>query len=114
MILILVFIWMMMMLFVVKFVVVMLGMLVVIILAQENAWLWVCWKWPNEQGGGDVVFMMEYVVLDVVYVVVCVGFDGLDHGEVWEIFGACGRLEWWWCGDDLGCVKWYGCCGCCC
>ena len=32
--------------------------------------------------GGDVVFVMDYVVLDVVYGVICVGCDGVSCGEV--------------------------------
>ena len=42
----------------------------------------VCGKWPSEQGGGDVVFMVVYGVLDVVCVVICVGFVGENYGEV--------------------------------
>ena len=50
--------------------------------------------WPNGGGDGDVVFVVDLVVLGVVYVVICDGFDGENHGEVWMIFGICGRLEW--------------------
>ena len=35
--------------------------------------------------GDDVVFCVVKVVLDVVIVVICVGFDGGNHGEVWVI-----------------------------
>ena len=55
--------------------------------------------------GGDVVLVLFMLFLMVVIDVICCCSDGLDHGEVLEIFGACGRLEWWWCGDDFGCVK---------
>ena len=41
---------------------------------------------------GDVVFVVACVVFDVVCDVICVGFDGEDHGEELEIFGAFGRL----------------------
>ena len=38
--------------------------------------------WPNEGGGGDVVFVVDYVVIDVVCVAICVGCDGGNCGEV--------------------------------
>ena len=38
--------------------------------------------WPNGEGGDDVVFVVDYVALDVVIVVICVGCDGGNHGEV--------------------------------
>ena len=41
--------------------------------------------WPNGDGGVDVVFVADYVALDVVMVVICVGWDGGNHGEVLEI-----------------------------
>ena len=38
--------------------------------------------WPNGGGGMDVVFVVDLVVLGVVYVVICVGCDGVSCGEV--------------------------------
>ena len=38
--------------------------------------------WPNGGGGMDVVFVVDLVVLGVVYVVICVGCDGVSYGEV--------------------------------
>ena len=46
----------------------------------------VCCCWPNGEGGVDVVFVVDYVVIDVVFVVICVGCDGGNHGEVLVIF----------------------------
>ena len=43
--------------------------------------------WPNGGGEGDVVFVVDCVVFDVVIVVICDGFDGENHGEVWMVFG---------------------------
>ena len=37
--------------------------------------------------------MMDYVVLGVVYVVICVGFVGENYGEVLVNFVMCGRME---------------------
>ena len=45
--------------------------------------------WPNEGGGVDVVFVVDYVVIDVVFIVICVGCDGGNHGEVLS----CRRLD---------------------
>ena len=95
-ILILVFKWMMVMLFVVKFVVVVLGMMVVIFWFKERSWLCVWLFWPNGGGDGDVVFVVDCVVLDVVIVVVCVGCDGEKHGEVLVKFWWCDRMKWCW------------------
>ena len=69
---------MMMMLFVVKFVVVMLGMMVVIFWCKESVGLCVCEDGPNGGGDGDVVFVVDCVVYDVVIVVVCVGQGGKE------------------------------------
>ena len=44
--------------------------------------------------GGDVIFVVDYVVIDVVCVAICVGFVGENHGEVLANFGIEGRLEW--------------------
>ena len=55
--------------------------------------------WPNEGGGVDVVFVVEYVVIDVVFVVICVGCDGGNHGEVLVILVCVAG----WGGDDEGC-----------
>ena len=33
-------------------------------------------------GDGDVVFVVDYVVIDVVIVAICVGCDGVSHGEM--------------------------------
>ena len=82
----------MLLLFVLIFVVVMLIISVVNFWCQENLWLCVSEGWPNEGGDGDVVFVVEHVVIDVVYVVICVGFVGENHGEVLMIFG--GVAEW--------------------
>ena len=41
-----------------------------------------CVGWPNGDGGVDVVFVVDYVALDVVIVDICVGCDGGNHGEV--------------------------------
>ena len=41
-----------------------------------------CRVWPSGGGDGDVVFVVDCVVLDVVIVVVCVGCDGVGCGEV--------------------------------
>ena len=51
----------------------------------------VCGVWPSGDDDGDVVFVVDYVVLDVV---ICVGFVGENHGEVLVNFGIGGRLEW--------------------
>ena len=32
--------------------------------------------------GGDVVFVVDYVVIGVVCVAICVGCDGVSHGEM--------------------------------
>ena len=42
----------------------------------------VCGKWPSGGDGGDMVFVVDDVVLDVVCVAICVGCDGEKHGEV--------------------------------
>ena len=54
---------------------------------------------PNGGGGSDVVFVVDYVVIDVVCVVVCVGCDCENHGEVLVMLflvagwsGGCGVL----------------------
>ena len=39
-------------------------------------------KWPNGGGESDVVFVVDCVVFDVVYVVNCDGCDGVSCGEV--------------------------------
>ena len=43
--------------------------------------------WPSGGDGGDVVFVVDHVVIDVVYVVIYVGFVGENHGEVLMNFG---------------------------
>ena len=95
------FLWfrlMMVMLLLVIFVVVVLELSVVIFWLQENLWLCVGEGWPNEGGDGDVVFVVDYVALDVVIVVICVGCDGGNHGEVLVILVVVAG----WSGD--GCV----------
>ena len=52
----------------------------------------VCGNWPSGGDGGDVVFVVDFVVIDVVCVAICVGFVGENHGEVLMIFG--GVAEW--------------------
>ena len=63
----------------------------------------VCGKWPSKDDGGDVGFVVDYVVLGVVCVVICVGFVGENHGEVLANFGLEGRVEWRWRCGDFGC-----------
>ena len=48
--------------------------------------------------GGGVVFVVDFVVIDVVCVAICVGCDGGNHGEVLMNFGGVAG----WSGD--GCV----------
>ena len=72
----------MLLLFVLIFVVVMRVISVVNFWCQENLWLCVSEGWPNEGGDGDVVFVVDYVVIDVVIVAICAGCDGVSHGEV--------------------------------
>ena len=86
---------MMMVLFVVKFVVVMLEMMVVMFWCKESVGLCVCDGWPNGGGDGDVVFVVDCVVFDVVIVVVCVGCDGVSCGEVLVVL----ELGAGWSGD---------------
>ena len=38
--------------------------------------------WPNVCGDDDVVSCVVKVVIDVVIVAICVGCDGVSHGEV--------------------------------
>ena len=72
----------MLLLFVVMFVVVMLELIVVTFWCVESAWLCVYVYWPNGDGDGDGVFVVDYVVIDVVIVAICVGCDGVSHGEM--------------------------------
>ena len=92
-ILFLVIILIMLLLFVMMFVVVVFMLLMVTFWCLESSWLCVGEGWPNGMWCVDVVFVVEHVVIDVVYVVICVGFVGENHGEVLMIFGIGGRLE---------------------
>ena len=46
--------------------------------------MWVCvmCRWPNGYSSVDVVFVVDHVVIDVVIVVICAGYDYCDHGEL--------------------------------
>ena len=48
----------------------------------ESVWLCVVCRLAEYDGGVDVVFVVDYVVIDVVCVVVCVGCDEVSYGEV--------------------------------
>ena len=50
-------------------------------------------KWPNGEGGEDVVLVVDHVVIDVVFVVICCCCDCVGHGEICEILDACGREQ---------------------
>ena len=58
--------------------------------------------WPNGWWCDDVVFVVDQVVLMLFLVVICVGCDGGNHGEVLVIFG--GVAGWSGDGCGLGCV----------
>ena len=56
-----------------------------------------CVFWPSVCGGNDVVFVVDYVALDVVIVVICVGCYGGSHGEVLVILVLVAGCTWY-CG----------------
>ena len=64
------------------FVVVVFMLIMVIIWCLERFWLCDMVIWPNRARGGDVVFGVVNVVLDVVIVVICRCCDGVVHGEL--------------------------------
>ena len=45
-------------------------------------WLCVVYVWPNGVMAVDVVFVVDYVVIDVVIVVICICCDDCVHGEL--------------------------------